>query len=415
MKTMFIPPNRANAKITGPLTTINQVHSKLLQLGMTAADLEPIDWRNKKGIPPLSSVKNQENCGDCWAISSTSALTDRFIIQKNLTGLELDPVITTQCVAYPSQGCGGGQPGDAGKYFATYGLPRVSDTCPPFAKYCPDSNVKCPAMLPSCDDMKSVCKNSVIYKALPPPPSPNPDWPSLAVINNGEVDVQGTITHIKAELQNGPVVASFFVPADFCSVAAPIGYNWSDTGSDTSGIYINGAYNDILFELLKKSGSNEFPPGSGNIIDTPEKWGEIITEGDAGAKSPSAHAVEVVGWGRGVAGSYGNVSYWIVRNSWGPEWGEGGFFRIAMNETGKGNNSNLGFDVPVETGNGLFGSMVSFSPDVGTGDPHGAIFSPLSDGSSAKKIYIALGIIGALLGLGVLFYFLRHRENHRRS
>merc|ERR1712066_603955 len=35
------------------------------------------------------------------------------------------------------------------------------------------------------------------------------------------------------------------------------------------------------------------------------------------------HAVKVVGWGKEL-----NQFYWIVQNSWGPGWGENGFFRI---------------------------------------------------------------------------------------
>jgi hypothetical protein len=35
------------------------------------------------------------------------------------------------------------------------------------------------------------------------------------------------------------------------------------------------------------------------------------------------HAVKIVGWGR-----EGTQFYWIVQNSWGPAWGEDGFFRI---------------------------------------------------------------------------------------
>lgn len=39
------------------------------------------------------------------------------------------------------------------------------------------------------------------------------------------------------------------------------------------------------------------------------------------------HAVAMVGYG-----TEGGKDYWIVRNSWGPSWGENGYIRIAAHE-----------------------------------------------------------------------------------
>lgn len=394
-KDFKIPPSRANIRVTGSLPSVAEVDTKFLQMGLTASDLNPIDWRKKVRLSP---VMNQEDCGDCWAMSSTSALADRFIIQKNIQNLVLEPAITAQCAQeeYIDQGCKGGQVKLAGEFFENIGVPAVDNTCQSWGKICPNVG-EC--VLPSCANLKSMCSKATNYYAKPG------STQNLAVQNDRNIDVNTTIAHIKAELLNGPVVASFFVAKDF--MAPTSGYKWEAT----NGIYINGAYNDILDKLANPNMKKTLN------VTKPAEWADIILEGGQGA----GHAVSVVGWDRGKAGSYGDVEYWIVRNSWGPDWNEGGFFRIAMNDSGL--NATLGFDVPVSnlvissTGKSmsigeLFGSCVSFAPNLDSGAPKGHTY-PGPKNSNSNIIVIVIVVIAVLIAGGLAYYLSSSKKRRK--
>merc|ERR1719487_1047891 len=43
------------------------------------------------------------------------------------------------------------------------------------------------------------------------------------------------------------------------------------------------------------------------------------------------HAVVTIGWGE-----EDGQKYWLIQNSWGPDWGEDGFFRMALGEDESG-------------------------------------------------------------------------------
>lgn len=394
-----IPPSRADGKITLAVASSEQVSTDLAKLGLTAADLKPIDWRKeiyKHNNSGLDYVKNQANCGNCWAQSSSAALTDRFMIRKGLDNLNLTSLLTTQCVPQTlDHGCGGGAPTQAGQYFEDTGL-IDSTQCPSWHEFCTpahgcgqglncqgqscalsasraDCKSVCTPQVPTCATIDSKCSSGLVYKAK-----------TGSTRTTAADTASATIVRMKQELQNGPYVVSYLVAKDF--MAPAWGYKWDKT----NGIYINGEYDDEL----DKNAPDHFKKAL--KVQTPSQWKDIITEGYKPTQSgvemvPAAHAVELVGWDIGYAGKkYGKIPYWIVKNSWGPNWNEGGYFRIAMNDPDSnhpGLNSYLGLDVPIRyavqasTGRqminmGLFGSGTVFDPDESTGAPRHHKYSP---------------------------------------
>jgi hypothetical protein len=401
------PINKANIGFSKSALIMNyDVLSKIF----ATDELKPIDWssvNNPVGRRLVSPVRNQQQCGNCWAMSSTDTLADRIIIKSALAGkkvgsgsLKLQPAVTTQCtIETADKGCDGGSAYYAGKYFEISGCPEIRENMTTWNQICSDGCTS----LPSCADIEKKISGK-IWKAktdstVSTLASGKPD---------GSVDSETTIINLKKALANGPIIGQMFIANDFaydietCKV-------WSKT----NGIYINGSYNQELDQMY--SGKN--PSVSG------VKWGDIMLEDG----SPSSHAVEVVGWGKDP--TYG--PYWIVKNSWGTNWSDEGYFRYGMYP----NNKFLGLDVPVEnaveisTGKiirtqreqgdkeiaDLFGSCISFDPeDLLDDDP---AYQNYGDGSvqpkrntdgneggnGTSRSYLFLIIIGILIA-GALLY-----------
>lgn len=59
------------------------------------------------------------------------------------------------------------------------------------------------------------------------------------------------------------------------------------------------------------------------------------------------HAVTIVGWGETVATEGKRAQkYWIIRNTWGPEWGKQGYFLLARGVNAGGIESQVTFIDP---------------------------------------------------------------------
>jgi len=80
------------------------------------ANAQSVDW-NARGA--LSPIKNQGQCGSCWAFSATEQLESQYF-QKYGTLKVLSPQQITSCDTN-SNGCGGGNPINAWGYVSGFG------------------------------------------------------------------------------------------------------------------------------------------------------------------------------------------------------------------------------------------------------------------------------------------------------
>ena len=198
---------------------------------------ESIDWRSKNAV---THVKNQGQCGNCWAFSSTGSIEGAWAI-KNHNLYNLSEQMLTDCSRnYGNNGCRGGLMDNAFKYVIDNGGLCTEKEYP----YIGNDSI--------C--LQNQCNNVVKIKSY------------TDVKPNDE-------SILKRAVAIGPV--SVAIQANVSSFR----------------FYKSGVYQD---------------PECGDQLD---------------------HGVLVVGYGTDQ-----DLDYWIVKNSWSPEWGDNGYIKILRND-----------------------------------------------------------------------------------
>jgi len=121
-------------------------------------------------------------------------------------------------------------------------------------------------------------------------------------------------------------------------------------------------------------------PVAGSINASPmDDWlgGKVFD--DASAGRDTNHVVSIVGWGR----AENDTEYWLLRNSWGAYWGEGGFFRVKTGDNILGIENKVGWATPGEF-------TTEYVPCTEDGKKCGsdAVATNHGDGKNMKMVYV---------------------------
>jgi len=304
------------------------------------------------GLDKIEEARNQETCGACWAIAIASCLGDRFAIKNNIASpYPSDTWLLSACSEFKGlcpmntyneqQGCIGGHLESTLEMLSTDKLFIKLNSCWPFSivsshnYYAPDY-LGSPELDNCCydccggNDLRHTVKFSIKSDSL--------NYIGLEDATTYGNYTQNQIDIIQKKIQNeifnnGPVIASI-IEFDYLTYFTS---EISNAPPNTRNTYI--------FD---------------NSQSYPVKDYEKCRRGDPTQECRGMHSVVITGWGVTSTG----IKYWEVRNSYGKNMADNGYFKV---EFSKVDNQNkwIGIDIPYydKTKNVLFGGTICFTPN----------------------------------------------------
>lgn len=224
----------------------------------------------------ISKVRDQSACGSCWAFGSTEAFEDRRCVATK-EDVEFSTLDTAGCckgfACGMSQGCNGGQPSAALEWMSRTGVVTGGDFydnttktegCSKYPLQPCAHHVPPSSKYPACPEKEY----SVTCKESCTDTAYPKSYRDDKTKGSGAISFKSVSGMQTSIMNDGPLAVAFSVYSDFPTYK--------------SGVYTH-------------------------------KTGSLL----------GGHAVEMVGWG-----VEGGVDYWLIKNSWNEQWGDGGFFKI---------------------------------------------------------------------------------------
>lgn len=201
-----------------------------------------VDWRKEAGR--VSRVKDQGDCGSCWAFATIGVLEGQEVVRNRSSLVELSEQNLVDCDPV-DRGCNGGFPERALRFIKQQG--------------------------------GIVSENSYPYKAK---------------------------TGKKCLFQKDNIVIS-----------------------DSGAAVLQGQSEDKLKRLVARFGPVAVLINADVFLFPYYKFGVYVDPACGNQPETFNHAVLVVGYGTDPI----EGDYWLVKNSWGEDWGEKGYIRMARN------------------------------------------------------------------------------------